>query len=402
MVSAVVTNKIAAIYIGPVGVALVGQFLNFISITNVLAMGGLTSSITKYGAQYKDNKEILRKVLGGATLIISIASIMATVFVVFTCIPISRFLFHDESYAPLIVIAGMVIIPATFNTVCISIWNAFHEIKTMVIVNVIGSILAVFLAVALVIPFQVKGAVLVFITSQLLLSLVSFFFLKKQKIIDLSMLIPCIHSGFLKKHFKFSAMALSSLIMGMGVQFFIRRYIAEGLSYTDAGMWQGMIRISDMYLLIITTPLSVYYVPKLATLHTQKELRKEIFAGYKLTIPVVAFSCITIWFLRKLIISVLYSSEFAPMESLFLFQMIGDSFKICSWMLATLTIAKAMTRVFIILELLFGVLKILLNITCIDKLGVEGAVLAHMLLYLIHFIVMLMIFRDIVFLRKDI
>src|SRR5690606_17800592 len=110
------------------------------------------------------------------------------------------------------------------------------------------------------------------------------------------------------------------------------------------GYWQGMMRISDGYLMLITTALSTYYLPKLSSLTTNKDLRNEIINGYKLIIPLVFSGCILIYFLRFFIIKLLYTTDFIAMENLFLWQLIGDFFKLSAWVLAYLMLAKAMTK----------------------------------------------------------
>ena len=80
-------------------------------------------------------------------------------------------------------------------------------------------------------------------------------------------------------------MALVSAIVVPVSQLIIRSYIKNHESITSAGLWEGINRISIMYLLVITTSLSVYYLPRLAELRNKNELRKEIFSVYKLIIP---------------------------------------------------------------------------------------------------------------------
>ena len=62
-----------------------------------------------------------------------------------------------------------------------------------------------------------------------------------------------------------------------------------------------------------------------------------------------------IYVLRDIAILILFTEEFMPMSDLFFYQLIGDIFKIASWLLGYLMIAKAMTRIFIITEIVFSI-----------------------------------------------
>ena len=65
-------------------------------------------------------------------------------------------------------------------------------------------------------------------------------------------------------------------------QMLLRGYVITEISATEAGWWEAMNRISNMYLMVITTSFSVYYLPRLSELTNNDELRHEIFKSYKL------------------------------------------------------------------------------------------------------------------------
>nr|MCR4942484.1 hypothetical protein [Campylobacter sp.] len=56
-ISLFLINKIIAIYIGPNGLALVGQLQNFIAMITTFSNGAITSGIVKYTAEFKTMQE---------------------------------------------------------------------------------------------------------------------------------------------------------------------------------------------------------------------------------------------------------------------------------------------------------------------------------------------------------
>lgn len=109
-----------------------------------------------------------------------------------------------------------------------------------------------------------------------------------------------------KKLFAFSAMALTSAIMVPTSQFIIRDYIAATQGLEQAGYWQGVWYISTTYLMIVTTALSTYYLPRLSEITDKKELKQEILQGYKILLPIVVSCGLIIYFLRDFIIHLLF------------------------------------------------------------------------------------------------
>ena len=88
------------------------------------------------------------------------------------------------------------------------------------------------------------------------------------------------------------------------------------------------------------------------------------------------------------------------MRSLFLFQMIGDFFKMASWTLAFLMIAKAMTRTFIITEILFSLSFYGLTVWLTHMNGLIGVTQAYAANYFVYLILMIVLFSKMLF-KKD-
>ena len=125
-------------------------------------------------------------------------------------------------------------------------------------------------------------------------------------------------------------MAIVSAFCVVFVQILIRNYIATEFGWRSAGYWDGVWRISSLYLMVVTVPLSVYYLPKLSEINDKKILVKEILSGYKLVLPVVVASALFIYVFRAFIISILFTSEFHSMSSLMGWQLLGDIMKLGS------------------------------------------------------------------------
>ncbi|RYZ79482.1 MAG: hypothetical protein EOO68_38850 [Moraxellaceae bacterium] len=160
-----------------------------------------------------------------------------------------------------------------------------------------------------------------------------------------------------------------------------------------AGYWQAVTKISDYYLSFITMVLGVYYMPKLSELQNRLELRQEIIKGYKYILPAVSLIALLIWLFRDLIVHVLFTPGFMPMKPLFSFQLLGDVFKIASWLLAILMIAKAMTKTYIITEFIFATTYVVFCYYFIDHYGVIGATYGFCLNYFLYLVVMSIIMR---------
>ena len=392
LVSAFVINKVIALYIGPSGLAIVGQLQNFTSIITTFSNGAISSGIVKYTAEYQDIEE-KKKIFSSSIVISLICSLIISIFLFTFSGYLSELILKDIQYSSVFIIFGATIFLFALNMVLISILNGQKEIKKYVLVNIAGSIFSLVFTSILIMQLNLMGALYAMVLNQSVMFFVTLAFVIKSSWFKLEYFKQGLDKESLSKLSKYSLMAIVSALTVPVSHLIIREYIGENLGWDSAGYWQGIWYISTMYLMLVTTTLGVYYLPRLSEIQDNKELRKEIFGGYKIILPIVILASLIIFLLKEYVILIAFSKDFMPMMELFAWQLIGDVIKIASWLLAYLMLAKAMTKVFIYTEVLFSALFVGLSILFVDKFGLVGITYAYALNYLLYLFMMIFIFR---------
>ena len=392
LVSAFVINKVIAIYIGPSGLAIVGQLQSFTSIITTFSNGAISSGIVKYTAEYQDIEE-KKKIFSSSIVISLICSLIISIFLFGFSDYLSELILKDIQYSSVFIIFGATIFLFALNMVLISILNGQKEIKKYVLVNIAGSIFSLVFTSILIMQLNLMGALYAMVLNQSVMFFVTLAFVIKSSWFKLEYFKQGLDKESLSKLSKYSLMAIVSALTVPVSHLIIREYIGENLGWDSAGYWQGIWYISTMYLMLVTTTLGVYYLPRLSEIQDNKELRKEIFSGYKIIMPIVILASLIIFLLKEYVILIAFSKDFMPMMELFAWQLIGDVIKIASWLLAYLMLAKAMTKVFIYTEVLFSALFVGLSILFVDKFGLVGITYAYALNYLLYLVMMIFIFR---------
>lgn len=395
--SGFVANKVVAIYTGPAGVAIIGSFANFISLVLTFANGGINNGVIKYTSEYRDNDE-KKKMLFSTAFKISVycSLFFGSLLIIFANL-FSDLILRSLLYTNAIRLLGFSIILYSLNGLLISILNGLHEIKIFTFVNTIGSIVGLFFTISLVYFFKVDGALYALVLSQSIIFFVTLAIVIKNSWFSFDSFIQPFNRVIAGKLGQYSLMAIITAITVPISQIVLRNFLINEIGMEGAGYWQGMMKVSDGYLLLITTSLSTYYLPKLSSLKTEKELKNEIFKGYKIILPVVLLSCMFIYYLRFLIIKILYTESFNEMEELFLWQLVGDFFKMAAWILSYLMLAKAMTKIYIITEILFTILYVVCGFIFVKYFKLWGITFAFALNYFFYFLTMLFIFRKLIF-----
>lgn len=390
-----VLNKILAVYLGPTGYAAIGQFQNFIQMVTTFAGSAINTAVVKYTAEYHEDETKQRAVWKTAGSIVFLFSFVFAILILIFQKQLALYIFQSLKYQTIFIWFAVFLIFFNFNTLFLAILNGKKEILKLVLANIAGSLFALVITGVLAIKLQLYGALIALSIYQSIAFIVTLILCHRADWFEFSLLVGKIDLGITKKFASFILMALVSAICVPLSQMLIRVYLTQEFSLAYAGYWEAMIRLSTVYLLLVTTTLGVYYLPRLSELNAIDEIKKEVYLGYKFIFPLAVVGGICVFILRDWIINLLFSPSFAPMQDLFLWQMMGDALKIGSWILAYLMLSKAMTKLYICTEIIFTVSLIALTYICTQVFGFEGVSIAHLINYGLYWIVIsLFIFKQ--------
>lgn len=382
-----VLNKILAVYLGPTGYAALGQFQNFIQMVTTFAGSAINTAVIKYTAEYHEDESKQRAIWKTAGSIVFVFSLMFAFLILIFQRQLSLYIFHTLEYQTVFVWFAVFLLFFNFNTLFLAILNGKKEILKLVLANIAGSLFALIVTSILAIKLHLYGALIALSIYQSIAFIVTLFLCYRADWFKFSSLFGKIDLEITKKLSSFIWMALVSAICVPLSQILIRAYLSQEFGLAYAGYWEAMIRLSTVYLMLVTTTLGVYYLPRLSELKMIDEIKKEVYLGYKFLFPLAVAGGIIIFVLRDWIIKVLFSPSFAPMQSLFFWQMMGDALKIGSWILAYLMLSKAMTKLYISTEIIFTLSLIALTYVCTQLFGFEGVSMAHFINYGMYWIV---------------
>lgn len=389
-----ILNKILAVYVGPAGYAAIGQFQNFIQMVTTFAGSAINTAVIKYTAEYHENEHKQISVWRAAGSLVLIFSFIFSFIILIFQKQLSLYIFQTTAYQSVFAWFAAFLVLFNLNALFLAILNGKKEVLKLVVANIAGSILSLLVTGFLAVQYHLYGALIALSIYQSIAFFVTLFLCYKANWFKISYLFGRIEPKIAKNFAAFALMALVSAICVPLSQMVIRSYLSQEFGLNYAGYWEAMIRLSAAYLMLVTTTLGVYYLPRLAELTHLDEIKKEVYLGYKFIFPLAVVGGLSVYLLRDWIIALLFSQAFLPMRDLFLWQMIGDSLKIGSWILAYLMLSKAMTKLFVLTEIIFTLSFVCLTYICTQIFGFEGVSLAYLLNYAVYWFVMsFLIFR---------
>lgn len=397
--SGIITIKVVSSIVGPLGMALLGQLNNFITIIQSIATGGIATGVTRYISENIQNSNKVEIYIGTAIKITFFGSLFTGLILLLFGSELSIILFNAIHYIFIFRIFALSIVMYAFNTIILAILNGYKQYQTYIIINTFGSVINLLISIILSVILGLDGALLSVVTYQSIVFIIAIILLFRSGKITYSIIHFPYYKFAAKELFQYSIMTFFSAMIIPLSQLIVRGFLVKNISVSAAGMWEGMNRISNMYLQVIITSLSVYYLPRLAELNIEAEYSKEVKLIYRTLIPFLLFTTFIIYVNKEFLISFLFSNDFLDMKKLFSFQLIGDIFKISGWILGYIMVAKAMVIPYIITEIINYGLFIILSIILIGYVGIKGTVIAYAISHAFYLLIMIVKFRNILFIK---
>lgn len=392
------TSKAIAIFVGPTGMGLLGNFRSFLNLIENIAILGFQNGIVKYVSENKDNPSEFKKTVFTSGVIVVVSSLVISLFLIFSIHYLTHSILKDQEFYQYIFYVLALLFPFYIgSTYILSIINGLHQYRNVLVIQLISGIITLVISLWLIISFNTIGALLSLIIGQVILFLILVVQSIKNKLFKEVFTFHNFDSNLVKKFSEFALMALVSGVIGSFILLQLRNEIINQEGLFISGIYEGLQRISSYYLLFISTIISLYFLPKLSQTNSILE-EKEIVKDYLFQIlPIFGLGLFFLFIFKKYVVQVFFTSDFESMENLFLWQLVGDFLKTISLIFGYLLIAKKNTKVFIITEIFSLAILYFTTHFLLQHSNIKGVVQAHAITYLIYVIVLVFYFKKLLF-----
>ncbi len=348
-----IISKVLAVHLGPSGMAIYGQLINYSALLTNISTGSTTTGIVKLSAENKDNRLYLDRLF---STVFKINLYLGGLVFVFFCVfvtPLSVLIFGDESYRSVIFMMGLSAFFFGVNLVIPSILNGLGHFRQFFYYNIVLNFALLTCIVVLVNFLGVKGALQAYLLSQIITFFLMIWQTYKVGAINIKYFMDKVFDKKIVKSLaSFTIMSFTAVLLVNFSQIIIRNNVINAFSQEKAGLWEGMLKISSAYFNILVSSLSIYYLPKIASFNQRSLFVKEFVYLFKIIAPcmLLLFTCIFLF--RVPIINTLFTEQFLPIENYFLPVLIGDFFKWIGWLFSYILIAKSALNLYLLNEIM--------------------------------------------------
>lgn len=393
MLSYFLLNKILAVLLGPSGYVAIGQFQNAIQMITTFSSGAISTGVTKYTAENSDNSDGQIKIWQSAGKVTFLGSLIVGLLVAILCKPLSVFFFKQDSYYYVFICLAVSLLFFNFNVLLQAILTGKKEIKLYIFSNIVGSILSLAVISLMAYYWKVGGALIALVIYQSIAFFVTAFLCLRKHWFRFTYLYGQLDFKILRNFGKYTLMAMVSATMVPLTQMFLRDLVIKRFSVDVGGLWEAMNRVSSAYLLLLTTTLNLYLLPRLSEIKSNLELKEELKSTYKIIAPFVILLSVSIYFLRFEVIKILFTADFIEMHRMFMWQLAGDTMKILSWIMGYVLLARAYYRAVIISEVCFSILLYGLSYAFLMNQKLEFIALGYFVNHFLHFTFMFLLLK---------
>ncbi|HEX8562862.1 MAG TPA: O-antigen translocase [Flavobacterium sp.] len=392
-----VSSKVLALFVGPPGLALVGNLRNFINSAETLSSLGFQYGIVKYVAENEGKQKELQSLFSTVFLcLVAVALLLSILLFAFADYWTDLVLPHHPHFSRVFTALAMALPWYAVSALFLSFINGLGNFRKVIYINIAGNLIGLAVSVAMIWQYQTLGALLSAVIAPALLFFVTLSGITTSGNFLQSVSFKSFDSRIVRNLSSYSLMAFVSAVGGPIVFLAIRNRLINEVGISEAGYWEAVSRISTYYLLFISTILSVYYLPKLSASQSGAETKRIFRNYYKGILPPFVVALAIVYFLRTFLIGILFSADFLPVSKLFFWQLLGDVFKAASLILGYQFLAKRLTIAYIATEIFSFVVMYVSSVVLIGRFHTEGVVMAHALTYFVYLTTLAIRFRKLI------
>lgn len=383
-----VKSKIIAVLLGPVGVGMLGLFISADQLIKSVSAMGLSSSAVRDISQANksnDYSDISKKVAIVKRLVLLTGLLGMALTILFSpLLSIVSFGSYEYIFAFTLLSSIMLL-----DQLCAGqkiILQGLRQIKRLAIATAIGSTVGLAVSVPFYYWMGVNGIVPTLVLSSAMTLLFTWLIARKNQFTHTIIKTKeAIKEGAIMIKLGL-AMSLSGILANL-VAYVIRSFIRYYGDISEVGIFTAGFTLMTTYTGLVFTAMGTDYFPRLAEVNKDNEKCKEIInqqaeIGVLILTPLIVMCMVFVPY----VISLLYSNKFHGADGYILWASCGMLFKMASWAISYVYVAKAEAKIYVVIEIVANILSLVLSIGGYILWGITGMGIAFALMYLFYFI----------------
>lgn len=377
-----VVLKIVALHASLAEFGQLSQIMGVIAFSGMLAAGGIGNGLTRQLAANHQTADQYRW-LGAAFKIYIVASSAIAVFLVVASSSLAEWLVADTGYALVFgcLAFGQALVGAA--NLAQSIAAARADYLFILRISIIGAVAGALVVGAGMWSGGVIGGAVALVINASLPGLVAII-IKRHSLSRLfSRLRGAVAQADLVTLLKYASVALLGAASLSLSQIASRNLVGQSLGWEAVGLWQVVVRISDVYMQLISVLVMGYLLPRLAKYSDFRAMHSYFLRTCGTICGMFIIGATAVYLARNIIISLLFSNAYLSATEILPLQLTGDLFRVVAVFLSVALMARGLTKMSMLYESLQGILTFVLTASLLERTGFTAPLHAYYLTYAI-------------------
>jgi O-antigen/teichoic acid export membrane protein len=384
----IIRSKFVAVLLGPVGMGIVGLLSSTIGLISGLTNFGLGISAVKDIAAANQSQDIERisTITAVFRRLVWITGLLGAITTLMLSPWLSELTFGNKNYTFSFMWLSITLLFNQLSSGQNVLMQGMRKLQYLAKANMYGAILGLFISLPLYFFYGVDGIVPAIILSSLFALLLSWFFAKKILIKN-----PKITYSITLKEGKgmlsMGIMLSLSNLIATGSSYVVRIFISNQGGIEDVGLFNAGFAILFSYVGLIFAAMATDYYPRLSGVSDNNEkvtllVNQQAEIGILILAPILSVFLIFInW-----IILILYSNKFVGINEMIHWATLGMYFKVASWSIAFILLAKGNSKLFFWNELIVSIYTLVFNLIGYYWMGLTGLGISFLFSYFLYLI----------------
>lgn len=384
----VIKSKFIAVLLGPLGVGIQGLYTSAIQLILQITSFGLSSSAVRNVAEANGSGDRTRvsRVVFALRRLVWITGLLGMVMVIVFSPILSSFSFGDSNHILAFIFLSITLLLSQLSSGQKVILQGTRQLKLLAKSSAIGVTLGLAFAIPLYYWLGVKGIVPNILIASITTLVLTWFYSRKVEIERISITYKEVFQEGKSMLVMGVAMSISQLLASSSA-YVLRACLRSWGGVEVVGLFTAGYLLMTQYTGLVFTAMGTDFYPRLASVNQDNEKCRNMMnqqgeIGLLILAPLMVFCIVFI----PIIIRILYSDDFLSINSYVVWCSTGMMFKMCSWAISYVFIAKGESKLFIINEASYAIYTLILNLIGYKLGGFHGLGISFALSYLIYLV----------------
>lgn len=382
----IIKSKVIAVLLGPLGVGVQGLYQSALDLVRQATSFGIAQSAVRdvSEAHGSGDKERVNRTVTILRKIVWFTGLLGLLSVVVFSPLLSNASFGNNDYILSFIFLSVILLLDQVSAGQKVVLQGMRRLKDLAKATAIGITVSLVFSIPLYYFWGVKGIVPALILTSVVTLIVSWFYSRRVIINKVPISAKEVFQGGKSMMVMGIAMSLSG-VMATGGAYLIRGLLRKWGGIDEVGLFQAGFVIINSYVGLVFSAIATDYYPRLASVNRDNVKCRDVVSQQgEISVFLLAPLLSVCILLMPTVIKILYTDQFLSADGFIKWACIGMMFRLASWLVSYMFVAKAESKLFIINELIANINYLWMSIIGYKLGGITGMGIAFAVSYFVY------------------